>query len=236
MTFPHLRGKQPWMFTCSRYLPFSLWRHHRKCLWMHFILHSNKVHFSFFFTKEESKVFSDFCHIAGKQLAGCRELFPSHVYWCICSEVSCFIHKVAQRKETMEVQGYCGTWCLYTVSLNCYLFNEMTECFCSEHTYRGDIDLSDLGWPDVWTSFYLTVVPIILQVNSFVVMAFLITFLAMLVCKHASLFFYSFQTMYPDDFADSFMFLLAQSAGWHCWLLLNDCCEICYRQSCSPED
>lgn len=110
MTFPHLRGKQPWMFTCSRYLPFSLWRHHRKCLWMHFILHSNKVHF-FFFTKEESKVFSDFC-----QLAGCRELFPSHVYWCICSEVSCFIHKVAQRKETMEVQGYCGTWCLYTVS------------------------------------------------------------------------------------------------------------------------
>lgn len=77
--------------------------------------------------------------------------------------------------------------------------------------------------------FYLTVVPIILQVNSFVVMAFLITFLAMLVCKHASLFFYSFQTMYPDDFGDSFMFLLAQSAGWHCWLLLNDCCEICYN-------
>lgn len=71
------------------------------------------------------------------------------------------------------------------------------------------------GWPDVWTILFLS--------DSFVVMAFLITFLAM---PKAICFF---QTMYPDDFADSFMFLLAQSAGWHCWLLLNDCCEMCYN-------
>lgn len=163
MTFPHLRGKQPWMFTCSRYLPFSLWRHHRKCLWMHFILHSNKVHsfsfFSFFFTKEErAKCFqisvtlqeNNWQDVESYFQAMCTDVFAPRFHVSFRKWHS--TRKPWKCKATVE-HDVCTQWA-YT--LNCYLFKEMTECFCSEHTYRGDIDLSDLGWPDVWTILFLS--------------------------------------------------------------------------------
>lgn len=100
-----------------------------------------------------------------------------------------------------EVQGYCGTWCLYTVSLYPELLpvqrNDSVLLFWT-HMQRRYWSIR-LGADQMFGQFcfYLTVVPVFLRVNSFVVMLFLITFLAMLVCKHAS-FFYKYSQL-PDD-------------------------------------